>query len=75
MNEELNRAFEQISDEHINEAAVYQRQRFPWLRAIAAVLALVIAWTAIWASLDFPPTIFFPTEPRSTRSAMVTLSK
>ena len=66
MNEELNRAFEQISDEHIIEAAVYQRQRFPWLRAIAAVLALVIAWTAIWASLDFPPTIFFPTEPRPT---------
>ena len=60
MNEELNRAFEQISDDHISEAARYKKTRFPWLKAIAAVLALVIAWTAIWAALDFPPTIIFP---------------
>ena len=60
MNEELNRAFEQISDNHINEAAVYQKKRFPWIRAIAAVLAVVICWTALWAAFNFPPTIIFP---------------
>lgn len=60
MNEELNKAFEQISDEHINEAAGYRKPRFLWLKATAAVLALVIAWTAIWHAFDFPPTIIFP---------------
>lgn len=66
MNEELNKAFEQISDEHINEAAGYQKPRFLWLKAIAAVLAVVIAWTAIWAALDFPPTIIFPADTSAT---------
>lgn len=60
MNEELNRAFEQISDEHISEAVGYRKKRFPWIKSIAAVLAVVIAWTAIWAVLDFPPTIISP---------------
>ena len=49
MNEELNKALDQISDKHIDEAA-YQRKGFPWLRSIAAVLALVIACTAVWTA-------------------------
>lgn len=60
MNEELNKAFEQISDDHINEAAGFRKPRFSWLKAIAAVLAVVIAWTAIWAALGFPPNIITP---------------
>ena len=42
MNEELNKALEQISDDHLNEAVAYQRKGFPWVRSIAAVLALVM---------------------------------
>ena len=49
MNDELYKAFEQISDEHINEAANYRKPRFIWLKAIAAVLALV--------NSEIPPTI------------------
>lgn len=60
MNDELNKALEQISDDHINEAAHYRKPRFLWLRAVAAVLAVVIAWTAIWAAFDFAPTIVNP---------------
>lgn len=63
MNEELNKAFEQISDDHINEAAHYRKPRLVWLRAIAAVLAIVIAWTAIWAALDFPPNFIYDPDP------------
>ena len=79
MNDELNKALEQISDDHINEAAHYRKPRFLWLRAVAAVLALVICWTTIWAAFDFAPTIInpkpteqisqnptSPTEPRPT---------
>lgn len=55
MNDELNKALEQISDDHINEAAHYRKPRFLWLRAVAAVLAVVIAWTAIWAIFDLTP--------------------
>lgn len=59
MNEELNKALDQISDKHIDEAA-YQRKGFPWLRSIAAVLALILCWTAIWAAFDFKPPIIVP---------------
>ena len=52
MNEELNKALDQISDKHIDEAATRQRKGFPWIRSIAAVLALVIACTAVWAAFD-----------------------
>ena len=65
MNEELNKALEQISDDHLNEAAAYQRKPFPWMKSIAAVLALVIAWTAIWAA--FEPTI----GPDATRPTII----
>ena len=60
MNEELNRAFEQISDAHINEAAAYQKRRFPWIRAIAAVLALIIAWAALWHEIGVEPSVTDP---------------
>lgn len=66
MNEELNKALEQISDDHLNEAAAYRRKGFPWMKSIAAVLALVIAWTAIWAAFDFKMPIIVPKEPRPT---------
>ena len=66
MNEELNKALEQISDDHLNEAAVYQRKSFPWIKSIAAVLALVIAWTAIWAAFDFKPSVIAPDPTRPT---------
>lgn len=49
MNEELNKALEQISDKHIDEAA-RPRKKFPWIRCIAAVLAVVIACGAVWAA-------------------------
>ena len=50
MNENLNEALEQIGDRHLEEAAnYYQRsRRSRWLGAIAAVLAVAIAWGAIW---------------------------
>lgn len=66
MNEELNKALEQITDDHIGEAAGYQPRRFPWIKSIAAVLALVLCWTAIWAAFDFKMPIIVPKEPRPT---------
>ena len=60
MNEELNKALEQITDDHISEAAGYQPRRFPWIKSIAAVLALVLCWTAIWAAFDFKMPIIVP---------------
>ncbi len=53
MNENLNEALEQIGDRHLEEAAnYYQRsRRSRWLGAIAAVLAVVVAWGAIWHGL------------------------
>lgn len=61
MNEELNKALDQISDKHIDEAATRQRKGFPWIRSIAAVLALVIACTAVWAAFGGTKPII-PTE-------------
>ena len=61
MNEELNKALDQISDNHIDEAATRQRKGFPWIRSIAAVLALVIACTAVWAAFGGTKPII-PTE-------------
>lgn len=62
MNEELNKALDQISDKHIDEAATRQRKGFPWIRSIAAVLALVIACTAVWAAFGGTKPII-PTKP------------
>ena len=62
MNEELNKALDQISDNHIDEAATRQRKGFPWIRSIAAVLALVIACTAVWAAFGGTKPII-PTKP------------
>ena len=61
MNEELNRALEFISDEHISETAAYQKKPFPWVKAVAAVLAVVIGWGAIWYAFDRPPAVISPT--------------
>ena len=63
MNEELNKAFDEISDDFINEAAGYQKNRFPWLKAIAVALAVIVSWTAIWAALDFPPNFIYDPDP------------
>ena len=57
MNEELNRALEQISDGHLNEAIQYNKKRFPWLRAIAAVLVLAICWGALWHEFGAEPSV------------------
>lgn len=45
MNEELNKAMEQISDKHIAEAAAYhnKRRRPYWVAAVAAVLVVAIS--------------------------------
>lgn len=43
MNEELNKAMEQISDQHITEAANFRKKRRPyWLGAVAAAVAVAI---------------------------------
>lgn len=52
MNEELNRALDQISDEHIREAACHRKSRRAWwIGSIAAALAMVICWCAVWGEL------------------------
>lgn len=50
MNENLNEALEHISDRHLAEAIQYHQRPAlrRWLGAIAAVLAVIIAWGAIW---------------------------
>lgn len=60
MNEELNRAFEEISDDLLNEAAGYQKKRFPWVKSIVSLVAVVIAWIAIWSAFDFKPPFIVP---------------
>lgn len=60
MNEELNRAFEQISDDLINEAAGYRKKRFPWVKSIVSMAAVIIAWIAIWSAFDFKPPFIVP---------------
>lgn len=52
MNEEWNDALNEISDEHITQAARYKKRRRFWLGAAAAVLAAVICWTALWPTPD-----------------------
>lgn len=60
MNEELNRAFEEISDDLLNEAAGYQKKRFPWVRSVVGVVGVIIAWVAIWSAFDFKPPFIVP---------------
>lgn len=60
MNEELNRAFEQISDELINEAAGYQKKRFPWVKSVVTMVGVILAWIAIWGAFDFKPPFIVP---------------
>lgn len=47
MDERMNEALDQISDRHIAQAARYRRRRPYWLGAVAALLAVVIGWTAL----------------------------
>lgn len=43
-NEKLAKALEQVSDEHIEEAVTVKKKRkFPWVAAVAAVLAVAVA--------------------------------
>lgn len=66
MDDYLNDAFDYIDDRHIRDAAACKK-RHPVgiiLGAVAAVLAAVIAWTAIWSELDWkpkPPILLLPT--------------
>ena len=60
MNEELNRAFEEISDELINEAAGYQKKRFPWVKSVVTMVGVILAWIAIWGAFDFKPPFIVP---------------
>ena len=60
MNEELNRAFEEISDDLLNEAAGYQKKRFPWVKSAVTMVGVVIAWIAIWSAFDFKPPFIVP---------------
>ena len=48
MNEELNKAMEQISDKHIAQAADFRRKRPYWIGAVAAVLAVAILAGVFW---------------------------
>lgn len=50
MNEELNKAMEQISDKHIAAAAAFRRKRHRpyWVAAVAAVLVVAIAVGVFW---------------------------
>lgn len=48
MNEDLNEALDQISDEHINEAAQRRSRKKYFFASVAALLAVVIGWTAVW---------------------------
>ena len=62
MNEELNRALDQISDEHIREVACYRKSpKAWWIGSIAAALAMIICWTAVWGELTPPVTVTNPT--------------
>lgn len=55
MNEKLNKALNQISDKHIDEAAKAKIHRRPyWTGAVAAALALVIALCAIFGGTTVP---------------------
>lgn len=60
MNEDLNRAFDEISDDLINEAAGYRKRRFPWVKSIVSAVAVIIAWIAIWGAFDFKPPFIVP---------------
>ena len=59
MNKEWDDALSGINDEHIHEAA-RQKYRFPWLRSIAAVLAVTICWGALGHEFQDAP---IPTDP------------
>ena len=49
----LNEALEQISDDHLTEAAAAKKHRrvLPWIAAIAAVLALVLVLRTLEAPM------------------------
>lgn len=64
MNDKLNDALNEISNNYIAEAASYQKTRRPyWIGAVAAVLALVILFAAIGkpgTSTPSEPILFYP---------------
>lgn len=54
--EKLSEALSEISDGYIEEAARKRKKGFPWVRAVAAVLAIVIvAGILLWPSADPAP--------------------
>ncbi len=48
MNENLDEALNQISDEHISEATRRKSRKHFFFASVAALLAVVIGWTAVW---------------------------
>ena len=65
MNEKMHDALNQISDAHLNEAEHYHKRRFPWwIGAVAAILAVVIALSALQGvqnpSIATRPTVTSP---------------
>ena len=62
MNEELNKAMEQISDKHITEAVALQKKRRPyWIGAVAATLAVAILAGIFYTRGNHPTDVPRPT--------------
>lgn len=63
MNEKINEAMGQISDAHLQEAEHYQKRRRPWwIGAAAAVLAVILAVSALPGNQSTPtqPDLYLP---------------
>ena len=54
MNRKLTEALDEIRDKNIEEAEKPRKRRFYLIGTIAAILALAVAWTAIWGDLGLP---------------------
>ena len=77
MKNRIHEALNEVSDAHLTEAELYQKRRFPWwMGAMAAILAVVIAVSALPGSQTTPtqPDLYLPgtTQPlRPSQPALV----